>query len=101
MWRATFQIAPKDTVISVGQVCDSGNMITFRSTGGTILNEFTGKRIEFERAVGVYRLRADTSAKTTSVIGGFKVLMGFEQDNAGATEAQLARPGTVLVLPSE
>ena len=37
-----FQIAPKDTglqrsIVSVGQVCDRGNIITFRSTGGTIL----------------------------------------------------------------
>ena len=56
-----FQIAPKDTglqrsIISVRQVCDRGNIITFRSTGGMILNEFTGSRIEFERAGGVYRL---------------------------------------------
>ena len=62
-----FQIAPKNTglqrsIISVGQVCDRGN-ITFRSARGTILNEFTGNRIEFtgnriefERAGGVYRL---------------------------------------------
>ena len=68
-----FQIAPKDTglqrsIISVGQVCDRGNIITFRSTGGTILNEFTGNRIESERASGVYPLRADTRAKTKSAI---------------------------------
>ena len=41
-----FQIAPKNTglqrsIISVGQVCGRGNLITFRSTGGTILNRFT------------------------------------------------------------
>ena len=57
-----FQIAPKNTglqrsIISVGQVCDRGNIITFRSTGGTTLNEFTGNRIEFERAGGVYESR--------------------------------------------
>ena len=62
-----FQMAPKNTglqrsIISVGLVCDRGNIITFRSTGGTILNEFTGDRIEFERAGGVYRLIAGTSA---------------------------------------
>ena len=39
-----FQIAPKNTglqrsMTSVGQVRDRGNNITFRSTGGTILNE--------------------------------------------------------------
>ena len=66
-----FQIAPKNTglqrsIISVGQVCDRGNIITFRSTGGTILNEFTGNRIEFECAGGVYLLRADTRAKMKS-----------------------------------
>ena len=58
-----FQIAPKDTglqrsIDSVGQVCDRGNIITFRSTGGTILNEFTGSRIEFDRAS--WRLLAES-----------------------------------------
>ena len=101
-----FQIAPKNTglqksIISVGQVCDRGNIITFRSTGETILNEFTGNRMEFERAGGVYRLRADTRAKMKSETGGVKVLMGFEQDTADAAEAQPARPGNVPVLPSE
>ena len=38
-----FQIAPKDSgllrsIIEVGQVCDRGNIITFRSTGGTTLS---------------------------------------------------------------
>ena len=78
----------------MGQVCDRGNIITFRSTGGTILNEFTGNRIEFERAGGVYRLRAGTSAKMQSGPGEVKVLMSFEQDTAGAAEAQPARPGS-------
>ena len=75
-----FQIAPKDTglqrsIISVGQVCDRGNIITTSSTGETILNDFTGNRTEFERAGGVYRLRADTRAKMKSGTGGVKVLM--------------------------
>ena len=91
-----FQIAPNDTVlqrcfISVGQVCDRGNIITFRSSSGTIINELTGNRIEFDRAGGVYRLRSDTSAKPKSEPGGVKVSMGFEQDTAGAAEAQLAK----------
>ena len=72
----------------MGQVCDRGNIITFRSTGGTILNEFTGNRIEFERAGGVYRLRAGTSAKMQSGPREIKVLMGFEEDTAGAAETQ-------------
>ena len=101
-----FQISPKNTglqrsIISVRQVCDRGSIITFRSTGGTILNEFTGNRIEFERAGGVHRLRAGTSAKMQSGPGEVKVLMGFEQDAAGTAEAQPARPGIVPVLPSE
>ena len=58
----------------------------------------SGDRIEFERA-GVCRLRADTSAKTKSGTRGVKVSMGFEQDTAGAAEAQPARPGNVPVLP--
>ena len=63
-----FQIAPEDTglqrcFISVGQVCDRGNIITFRSTSATILSELTANRIEFESAGGVYQLRADTRAK--------------------------------------
>ena len=75
-------MAPRDTglqrsITSVGKVCDKVNIITLRSTGGTILNEFTGNRIEFERAGGVYRLRADTRAKTKSETGGVKVLMVF------------------------
>ena len=74
-----FQIARKDTglqrsIMSVGQVCDRSNIITSRSFGGTILNEFTGNRIEFERAGGVYRLRGDTKAKTKSETG-VEVLM--------------------------
>ena len=101
-----FQNAPKDTglqrsIISVGQVCDRNNIITFRSTGGTILIEFTGNRIEFERAGGVYQLKADASRKKKSGIGEVIVLMGFEQDITDAAEAQLARPGNVPVLPNE
>ena len=69
-------------MISVGQVCDRGNVITFLSTGGTILNEFIGNRIEFERAGGVYRLSAGTLVKMQSGPGEVKVLMGFEQDAA-------------------
>ena len=101
-----FQIAPKNTglqrsLISVGQVCDRGNIITFRSTSGTILNGFTGYRIEFERAGGVYQLRGDTRAKMRSETGDVKVLMVFEQNTSDAAEGQRARPGNVPVLPSE
>ena len=82
-------------------MCDRSNIIIFRSTGGTVLNEFSGNRIEFERAGGVYRLRADASAKNTYGTAGAKMLMGFMQDTAGAAEAQPARLGNVLALPSE
>ena len=62
------QIAPKKTglqrsIMSVGKVRDRGSITTFRSK---ILNEFPVSRIELDRAGGVYRLRADASAKKTS-----------------------------------
>ena len=88
----------------MGQECDRGNIVTFRGTGGTILNELIGNRIEFERAGGVYRLIAGTSAKKTAgsgESGEVKVSMVFEQDAAGIAEAQPARLGIVPVLPSE
>ena len=49
----------------------------------------------------MYRLSAGTSAKMKSGPSEVKLLMGFEEDTAGAAEAQPARPGTVPVLPSE
>ena len=76
------QIAPKTTrlqrPISVGQLSDRGNVIVFRSSGGTIFNERSGKRIEFEHSGGVYRLKADTSARRATATGGTKMLKGFE-----------------------
>ena len=55
-----FLIAPQKfgllrSIISVGQVCDRGSIT--RNTRGTILNEFSGNRVEFERVNGVYRWR--------------------------------------------
>ena len=99
-----FQIAPKDTglqrsIISVGQVCDKGNAITFRITGGTILNEFTGSRIELDRAGRVYRPKADASTKTKSGKSGVKILMAIDTEDAA--EAQLAKSRMVPVLPCE
>ena len=46
------QIVPKDarlqrSVISIGQVCNRGNIITFRSASRAIPKEFTFNRIEF------------------------------------------------------
>ena len=75
--------------------------MTFRSTGGTILNEFTGNRIEFERVGGVYRLRFNTSPNTCHGVDAVKGLMGFVLDTARDAEAQPARPGSVPVLTSE
>ena len=77
------------------------NIITFRSIGGTVLNEFIGNRFEVERVGGVYRLRANTSARTKYGAGAVKVLMCFAQDTAGDAEAQPARPGSGPVSPSE
>ena len=82
-------------------MCDRSDIITFCSTSGTTLNEFTGNRIEFDRAGGVYRLRADTREKIKSETGGVRVLMGFLQDTAVAAEAQRARHAHVPVLSSE
>ena len=88
-----FQIAPNNSglqrfIISVGQVCDRGNIVTFRNTGGTMLNEFSGNRIEFKRVNGVYRQLADTLARLEPGNNGVKMLMGFEHDSAAADEAQ-------------
>ena len=92
----TFRVHPRTLDwkgrLSRWDKCATEAIITFRITSGTILNEFTGHRIEFERAGGVYRLRAGTSAKMRSGPGEVEVLMGFEQDTAGAVEP---------VLPSE
>ena len=49
----------------------------------------------------VCRLIAGTSAKKQSGPGEVMVSMVFEQDAAGTAEAQPARLGIVLVLPSE
>ena len=75
--------------------------VSLGSTGRTMLNEFAGKRIEFKRVRGVLRLLADLLARLKSGNHGVKMLMGFEHESAAADEAQPARPGNVLVLPSE
>ena len=69
-------MAPKDTeryrsFMSVGHVCDRGNIITLSSIGGTTLNDFTGNRLEFERAGGVYRLRAEVWNRWSQSVSGF------------------------------
>ena len=79
-WKSTpsrrdFHVPPKTTslqrsIISVGEVAGRGNIIVCRSSGGTIFNEVTGNRIWFEGAGGVYRLKADTSAKRVTGTGG-------------------------------
>ena len=101
-----FQIAPKNSglqrsIPSVGQVCDRGIIITFRSTDGMIFNEISGNRIEFERVNGAYRLLADTSAKLKPRSNGIKMLMGFEHDSEGADEAQPVKPGMLPNEPNE
>ena len=43
-------------VISLGQACVNGDVITFRGAGGTMFNEFTGNKIEFDRTDGVRKM---------------------------------------------
>ena len=65
IWRVTFRLRPRILACIYlsyrsAKCATKCNIMTFRSTGGTILNEFTGNRIEFERVGGVYRLRFNT-----------------------------------------
>ena len=85
MWRETFRLRPR--ILYSGDVsCQldkcATNIITFRSTGGTIFNESIGNRIEVERAGSVYRLRTDTSAKTKPGTRGVSVA-GFRARHCG------------------
>ena len=95
----TFTLHPR-TVDCKGRLsrCDKCATEAISSRSAVLL---TVNRSEFVRAVGVYRLRAGTSAKMQSGPSEVKVLMGFEQDAAGVAEAQSARPGIVPVLLSE
>ena len=66
-----------------------------------MLNEFSGKRFEFKRAGGVYRLRVDTSAKMKSGTGGAKMLIrcGCRRGAAArrASEVEQDEPTTLTV----
>ena len=76
-------------------------MFVLFSSGGTIFIALTGNRIEFERAGGVYRRKADTSAKRAAGTGGTKMLMSYDRESVGLAEAPAATPGKVPGLPSE
>ncbi len=61
--QSMFQVAPKNsglqnTIISVGEVTDKGNVVVFRSTGGSIVNLGSGRWIDFPRRDGIYKLNA-------------------------------------------
>ena len=50
-------------LLSVSRVCDSGHTVTFTKEGGFIQHEASGKKFEFQRTNGVYRMQvslADT-----------------------------------------
>ena len=48
--------------MSVGKVCDAGNIVIFDDYGGRIRNKITGKTTWFERKNGIYVLSAWTKA---------------------------------------
>ena len=61
--QSRFQVAPKNaglknSIISVGEVTDKGNEVVFRNNGGSIINLTSGRRIDFPRRDGVYKLNA-------------------------------------------
>ena len=53
-------------MMSVGKVCDAGNIVIFDDYGGRIRNKSMGKATWFERKNGVYMLSAWTKAPTDS-----------------------------------
>ena len=53
-------------MMSVGKVCDAGNIVSFDEYGGRIRNKATGKTTWFDRKSGVYVLSAWTKAPTSS-----------------------------------
>ena len=59
--RLRFLDLAQDDQMTVREVVDRGNIIVFRSSGGTIFTEVIGNRIQFGRVGGVYWLKADTS----------------------------------------
>ena len=98
---ANLQLAPKTTALEKPIIAVGRNIIMCHRSGGTIFNEGTGGRIDWERSCGVYRLKTDTSAKTASSTRARRLMMGFEHESADLAEAQLASPGTVPVLQGE
>ena len=57
VFNMNFQIAGVTRpLMSVGKVCDRGNIVTFDSTGGYITNAASGMATRFERKNGVYVL---------------------------------------------
>ena len=96
------------TIISVGQVCERGNIITFRNTGGTILNEFAGNNIEFGRVkwcastVGGHVSEGACEQRQHNVDGILTRQCGCRQSAARETwtracVAQRSRSGTTRV----
>ena len=66
-YNLNFQIAGvTKPLMSVGKVCDAGNIVIFDDYGGRIRNKSTGKTTWFERKNGVYMLSAWTKAPAVS-----------------------------------
>ena len=50
-------------LMSVARICDTGHRVTFTKSGGTIVNEASGEKTEFERMDNVYRLRVNLDSE--------------------------------------
>ena len=62
-----FQIAGvTKPLMSVGKICDRGNVVSFDAYGGRIKNKATGISTRFERKNGVYVLSAWTKVPKNS-----------------------------------
>ena len=98
----------EDYHISWTGLCERCNIITFRNTGGTILNEFAGNNIEFGRVkwcastVGVHVSEGACEQRQHNVDGILTRQCGCRQSAARETwtracVAQRSRSGTTRV----
>ena len=66
-FNMNFQIAGvTKPLMSVGKICDRGNVVTFDASGGSIYSPATGMTTRFQRKNGVYMLTAWTKVAPSS-----------------------------------